>query len=759
MATEVASLYASIGADTKDLKKGLTEAGRLLGNTSKQMEQIGTATGDADGSTKGLGISLTQLGTIAGVVAGSVTAFGLAAKQAFDFSEQGASVIQTGLSFDRLGVSIETMHAASLGTVDDMTLMGSTLTLVAGAGEELQARMLQSAPQLMEIAKAANAVNPALGTTSFMYDSIARGVKRASPLILDNLGIIVKIGEANEQYAAAIGKTVEELSAEDKQIALLNATLASGNRLIEQAGGSTAAYGDAWAAVRGEIKNTTDDMKAQAAEGLGPLIGRYAELLRTTRENGQALIGIGAGWRMLTDVILDVGGAVEGIDYDRAYGGLARWNDELEESSKITEHTAGAQKDYNKILKGGISILEQTRLQGQKTNTLVSSLSESTLGSAEAWDRYVISLGDAAKGTDEYRQQLMDADFQMRELERNTKALELVADIKWATGQTLTEDLEDFGTQLSGLRDKASKLRSKIGELEGMSYRTSAQDEELNGLRGQLGDVRGDIDNVIAGMREMSARFVLGLIEMQINADQKMTPVEAAFYAGYAHQMGLIDDLALEQSALIAGIVENMNLYGMTAEEALIAVLGQTDNLVGGFMKVGTAGVGSLSDIIAKGDVTIGKLMDVGLSAVAAQALIDQMHGKDIDINVKFNIPALRLPGGETIETPTGDYAYASGGTIPMGGWGLVGEEGAELAQAGPGGTLITPLSGGPAPMGMGSMSAPTAPLSGGAGGSRIGSTWSGDINIYGVTDPDAVMRRVMRGLQDRGMISAGSAR
>ena len=52
-------------------------------------------------------------------------------------------------------------------------------------------------------------------------------------------------------------------------------------------------------------------------------------------------------------------------------------------------------------------------------------------------------------------------------------------------------------------------------------------------------------------------------------------------------------------------------------------------------------------------------------------------------------------------------------------------------------------------------------PLSGAGadGGTRIGSTWYGDIVIQGVSDPDAAASAVIRKLSDRGLIRAGGYR
>jgi sugar-specific transcriptional regulator TrmB len=69
-----------------------------------------------------------------------------------------------------------------------------------------------------------------------MFNDIVVGIGRASPLILDNLGITVKIGEANEKYAESLGKASKELTVAEKKQALLNAVLDQGASIMERVG-------------------------------------------------------------------------------------------------------------------------------------------------------------------------------------------------------------------------------------------------------------------------------------------------------------------------------------------------------------------------------------------------------------------------------------------------------------------------------------------------------------------------------------------
>ena len=278
--------------------EALDKASAELKGLQKELEGVGAAGAVADRNIVSTTAALTK---ITGVAVGAAVAL----KKVYDVGAEGAAIAQTAESFERLGVSIEDLRTASRGTVDDMTLMSSTLTLVAGANAELQASMLDAAPRLLEIAKAANKLNPTLGDTAFMYESISTGIKRNSPLILDNLGIMVKVGAANTIYAEQLGKSVDQLTATERAQALLNATLEAGDILIQQVGGSIESQTDAYAQLETNIINITNALKIQTADAIGPIVARYSEFIDKSLEADRSLIGFGATIRMITSLITE----------------------------------------------------------------------------------------------------------------------------------------------------------------------------------------------------------------------------------------------------------------------------------------------------------------------------------------------------------------------------------------------------------------------------------------------------------------------
>jgi hypothetical protein len=237
-------------------------------NTIGSMDEESTGALNLKDALLGVGAAMTSAAVVAGVM-----------KSALDFGREGAAVAQTGESFaflsKQLGISttyLDTLRQASRGTVDDMTLMSSTLVLVSGLSDQAAQAFMNAAPALMEIAKAANKINPSLGTTAKLYEDISIGIKRSSPRILDNLGIIVKIGEANQKWADAMGVSVESMTAEEKMMALLNETLRVGDQMMKQAGGSADSMTDSFDKVNASLKNSENAFKSW----LSPFLMDYA---------------------------------------------------------------------------------------------------------------------------------------------------------------------------------------------------------------------------------------------------------------------------------------------------------------------------------------------------------------------------------------------------------------------------------------------------------------------------------------------------
>ena len=83
-----------------------------------------------------------------------------------------------------------------------------------------------SPSQLNELGKAARTVSVALGRdTTDSFNRLVRGVTKAEPELLDELGIILRLEEATQRYAASLGLNKNQLTTFQKSQAVANEVL------------------------------------------------------------------------------------------------------------------------------------------------------------------------------------------------------------------------------------------------------------------------------------------------------------------------------------------------------------------------------------------------------------------------------------------------------------------------------------------------------------------------------------------------------
>ena len=207
-----------------------------MATSSATLNMIMKAQDKASGVLGRVAGSLGRVAAVAGgvVVAGLTAATVAAGKLAMDAAALPAIAEGFERNMEKYGLSAEDMEkrlaAASAGTVSSFEMMRKANLALSGAGEQLGHEFGEKLPQLMEIARAA--ARDTGRDVDFLFESLVTGIKRGAPLLIDNTGLVLKVGEATEAYAAEIGKSVEELTAQERSIAILNATMKAGEVLM-----------------------------------------------------------------------------------------------------------------------------------------------------------------------------------------------------------------------------------------------------------------------------------------------------------------------------------------------------------------------------------------------------------------------------------------------------------------------------------------------------------------------------------------------
>ena len=218
---------------TKKLGLDAKKAGNEADNFSKKAKGVGQA-----GLSAGKGFSkmASGMGGLVGAYATfAASVFALTA--AFNFLKNAADVSlleQSQVQFaQNSGIAMESLtnklRAASKGMLDfQSAAAASAMGLAKGF----------SSKQMDEMAEGALKVSNVLGRNfTDSFDRLTRGVSKAEPELLDELGITLKLETAKRNYAEALGISADALSSADASQAVYLETMKQLNEVVGEAEG------------------------------------------------------------------------------------------------------------------------------------------------------------------------------------------------------------------------------------------------------------------------------------------------------------------------------------------------------------------------------------------------------------------------------------------------------------------------------------------------------------------------------------------
>ena len=129
--------------------------------------------------------------------------------------------------------------------------------------------------QLGELTKVAQGAAKALGRDlGDALDRLVRGTAKVEPEILDELGIIVRLDEAVENYAISINKSASSLTQFERSQAFLNATIEQGKKKFDDLNESVEE--NSFNKLAASFSNLSDGILKFIANGLEPLVSFLA---------------------------------------------------------------------------------------------------------------------------------------------------------------------------------------------------------------------------------------------------------------------------------------------------------------------------------------------------------------------------------------------------------------------------------------------------------------------------------------------------
>ena len=165
---------------------------------------------------------------------------------------------------------IKSLKSASKWAVSEYNLMLS-------ANRALKLWVTKNTEDMTDLMKIARLYGQQMGQdVTQSFNDIVTWLGRWSPMILDNLWIIIDSEKAYEDYATSIWKAKSELTKAEKTQALVNATLVEWRKALEEFWEPAQTMAERFA----QLKNTLADTWARIWEALLPVIQKLLETIQ-----------------------------------------------------------------------------------------------------------------------------------------------------------------------------------------------------------------------------------------------------------------------------------------------------------------------------------------------------------------------------------------------------------------------------------------------------------------------------------------------
>ena len=221
-------------------------------------------------------------------------AMAMGIRQVAIFTKEAAKVESMRTAFNTLtGASensseaLEKLKEATNGTMSEFDLFQQ-------ANNAMILGVTKNSDEMAEMFDIAQRLGRALGRdTRTSVESLITGIGRQSRLMLDNIGIITKVEEANEAYARSLNKNVSQLTDSEKKQAFLNATMEAAREKVALLGEETGSSQDQLDAFGAAM----DNLSVNIGKGLGtaflPLINamtKFSAVLNAERVRAYAAV-------------------------------------------------------------------------------------------------------------------------------------------------------------------------------------------------------------------------------------------------------------------------------------------------------------------------------------------------------------------------------------------------------------------------------------------------------------------------------------
>ena len=273
-----------VGLGAKQASEGLDQTAKSALTADRNIKGVAGASANA---TKNNAKMIQGMGGLVGAYA-TLAASLFAVSAAFNFLKsagdlallqrgQTAYAAATGVAMRSLANDISEATDAQISFQD--ASQAAAIGTAAGLSRQ----------QLTDLGSAAKDVSIILGRdVTDSFNRLVRGVTKAEPELLDELGIILRLEDATGEYAAALGKNANELTTFERSQAVANNVLGQAeqkySRILAVTGGGANVYA--------QLGKSFDDVIMSVKEVVDVIAGPFARVLKDTPSLAIASLGL-----------------------------------------------------------------------------------------------------------------------------------------------------------------------------------------------------------------------------------------------------------------------------------------------------------------------------------------------------------------------------------------------------------------------------------------------------------------------------------
>lgn len=382
---EVGEVKKGLDTVQKELKQTATAAKKMESGFSKELKQARKEIDKLKRSSKGIkssfgGMKAGLLGAAAGFISVGAAVRGLDSAFQVTAKVEGLRQGLVNLAGDseRAEAALNAVMRATNGTVSEMEAMKI-------ANKAMSFGIVENAGQLEELATIGVTLGRSLGiSASKSVEDLTTALARQSPMILDNLGITLKLEDAYKIYAKSLGKSAKQLTEAEKQQAFMNAALIKGREKVEAMGGKITTTADAYLGFKARLADAGVQLAESVTsnEALGKSIENISKYLDDNMDDiatwGGHIVTVIAKTvdfvspllKTLTGDFLKFSNRLEGEDLDISRNLLGGKASDLR--AEITTLEDGLKTMAEDMRAMGISEEEITHAHGEQTKKLVA---------------------------------------------------------------------------------------------------------------------------------------------------------------------------------------------------------------------------------------------------------------------------------------------------------------------------------------------------------------------------------------------------